>query len=109
GARRSFYVPIKEPFANELLPHAWRPYLFHEHDASFRLERVYFRNPRSTAGLKPGDLLFFYVTRKIGGLIGAARCTASEILDHNEATERFRRLAVLDPRDLGPKVHCIAF
>lgn len=109
SGRRSYYLPIAELYANELLPRPRRPSMFQEHDASFRLERVYFRSPRFTAGLQRGDFLFFYVTKPIHALVGVARCTASEILDQQEAVERFRRLAVLDPARIGSRVHCIAF
>lgn len=109
GERKAFYIPIEEKYSNQLLPLPSRPELFTEHDASFRLERVYFRGPRSASMLEPGDLLFFYVSKVIGGLVGVARCTASQVLDHGEAAERYRRLAVLDPREVGDKVHCVAF
>jgi GNAT superfamily N-acetyltransferase/predicted nucleic acid-binding protein len=107
--RRVFFVPITEHFSQELLPRPWRPPLFKQNDASFRSERVYFRNPRSTYKLKAGDLLLFYVTEPISALVGLARCTVSEVLDHGEASERFRRLAVIDPAEVGTRVHCIAF
>lgn len=109
GQRSAFYIPVREIYSNELLPLSRRPTLFTAHDASFRVERVYFRKPIMSARLEPGDLLFFYVSGAIGGLLGAARCTASQVLDHEEATERYRRLAVLDPSEVGRKVHCIAF
>jgi GNAT superfamily N-acetyltransferase/predicted nucleic acid-binding protein len=107
--RNAFYIPIKEQFANELLPRPTRPQLFHEHDSSFRVERVYYRNPRSVGRLCRGDLLFFYVTQTLRHVIGVARCTVSEVLQSTEAKERFRRLAVLDPENMGSQVHCIAF
>lgn len=109
GNRNAFYVPVKEIHSNELLPLSRRPSLFTAHDASFRVERVYFRKPIMAARLEPGDLLFFYVSGAIGGLLGAARCTASEVLGQEEATERYRRLAVLEPSEVGDRVHCIAF
>jgi GNAT superfamily N-acetyltransferase/predicted nucleic acid-binding protein len=109
GDRKAFYVPVKEVHSNELLPLSRRPSLFTSHDASFRVERVYFRSPRMAASIEPGDLLFFYVSGEIGEVLGVARCTASEILDAKEATERYRRLAVLDPSVVGDKVHCLAF
>jgi hypothetical protein len=109
--RNAFYVPIDERYSNELLPLPPRPSLFTAHDAAFRMERVYFRSPRSAGRLAPGDLLFFYVSGAIGGLLGVARCTVSQILECSEASERFQRLAVLDPNEVeeGGKVHCIAF
>lgn len=109
GERNAFYVPVKEIHSNELLPLPPRPTLFTAHDASFRIERVYFRNPTGAARLESGDLLFFYVSAPLGSLLGVARCTASEVLDQAEATERYRRLAVLDPSEVGERVHCIAF
>lgn len=109
SGRRAFYIPIREQYSQELLPRPWRPPLFHEHDASFRVERVYFRSPKMAGNLRSGDLLLWYVAQPIGALVGAARCTVSEVLDHGEAKERFRRLAVLDPSQIGPRVHCIAF
>jgi GNAT superfamily N-acetyltransferase/predicted nucleic acid-binding protein len=107
--RNAFYVPIQERFANELLPRPTRPQLFHEHDSSFRVERVYYRNPHQGGKLARGDLLFFYITQTLRHVIGVARCTVSEVLQSAEAKERFRRLAVLDPETIGPQVHCIAF
>lgn len=107
--RSAFYIPIQEQFANELLPRPKRPQLFQEHDSSFRVERVYYRNPRQVGKLRRGDLLFFYITKTLQRVIGVARCTVSEVLPSTEAKERFRRLAVLDPEEIGPRVHCIAF
>lgn len=109
GERNAFYIPVNEAYSNELLPLPQRPSLFTDHDAAFRVERVYFRAPHGAGQLEPGDLLFFYVSGAIGGLLGVARCTASQVLDHKEASERYRRLAVLDPGKIGDKVHCIAF
>lgn len=108
-ARRAFYVPVQERHANELLPLPRRPTLFTCHDAAFRTERVYFRNPVSSAALAAGDLLFFYVSGEIGEIWGMARCTASQVLHKDDAAERYRRLAVLDPGEVGNEVHCIAF
>lgn len=107
--RTAFYIPIREGFANELLPRPTRPELFNTYDASLRVERVYFRKARAAKILSPGDLLFFYVSSPIKAVIGVARCTASEELEAEEAAERFLRLAVLDPRKVGSVVHCIAF
>lgn len=109
GDRCAFYVPINERFANELLPYSRRPSLFVEHDAAFRVERVYFRSPKSAGSLSRGDLLFFYVSDPISSVVGVARCTVSQVLNCGEASERFRRLAVLDPSEVGESVHCIAF
>ena len=53
--------------------------------------------------------MFFYVSGAIGDLVGVARCTASQVLEPREASERYRRLAVLDPAEIGDEVHCIAF
>ncbi len=109
GEREAFYLPIQERHSNELLPLPRRPELFTSHDTAFRQERVYFRSPRSADKIEPGHLLFLYVSGVIGGLLGVARCTASQVLDHGEASERYRRLAVLDPSEIGKRVHCIAF
>jgi len=105
-ARAAVYVPIKEKFANQLLPRPRRPELFLERDASFRVERVYFRKPNGASVLAPGDIILFYVSDPIKAVIGAARCTVSEVLPESEASARFRRLAVIEPSDV---VHCIAF
>lgn len=107
--RRAHFIPIKQHFAGELLPWPRCPELFHENEASFRIERVYFRAPRNSGSLHPGDLIFFYVSSPIQAVIGAARCTASLVLSAAEAANRFRRLAVLDPNEIGPEVRCIAF
>jgi len=107
--RRMVYIPIQEKFVNELLPGTPRPTLLQEHDAAFRTERVYFRSCASAGTVQAGDLVLFYVSQPISALIGAARCTVSEVLPTNEAIERFRRLAVLDPRIIGERVHCVAF
>ena len=109
GNCRAFYVPVNERNANELLPNSRRPSLFVEHDAAFRVERVYFRSPKSAGMLARGDLLFFYVSDPVSSVVGVARCTASQVLPCAEASERFRRLAVLDPSEVGESVHCIAF
>lgn len=109
AARRAHFVPISPRHASELLPWTPDPELFQEHDASFRIERVYFRSPRNFGGVRSGDLVFFYETSPIQAVVGLARCTASLVLNAKEAAERFRRLAVLDPMALGPEVHCIAF
>lgn len=109
SGRSGYYVPITRHLANELLPRQRCPELFQEHDASYRIERVYFRRARGSGGPERGDLIFFYVSSPLQAIVGAARCTASQNLDADEANARFRRLAVLNPANIGPEVHCIAF
>jgi len=109
GKRRALYIPIREQYAEQLLPFARRPPLFTEHEAAFRTERVYFRSPTSTKLAIMEDLLFFYVSDPICGIVGVARCTSSLVLSDTEAHERFRRLAVLNPTEVGATVHCISF
>ena len=64
---------------------------------------------RARNWIRNHDLIFFYVSSPIQAVIGAARCTASLVLSAAEAANRFRRLAVLDPNEIGPEVRCIAF
>ncbi|MCB9552468.1 MAG: hypothetical protein H6705_11395 [Myxococcales bacterium] len=58
-----------------------------------------------------GDIILFYVSKPTQGVIGLARCTASSILDVDEAARRFGRLAVIKPEQAAQngRVHCIAF
>ena len=107
--RRMVYIPIREHYANELLPDTPRPTLYRDNEAALRGERVYFRSPASAGTVRRGDLVLFYASAPIKAIIGIARCTTSVVLPYQEATERFRRLAVLEPKEVGNHVHCIAF
>lgn len=107
--RSGWYVPITEPLRDELLPLPRQPALFRRRDASWRMERVYFRSPQKPWP-EAGDIILFYVSGSLG-VVGFARCTASLATDVGEARERFGRQAVIEPEKAARdgRVHCIAF
>lgn len=108
--RRSWLVPIRQGLRDELLPLADQTALLRSNDASYRVERVYFRAPKRVP-ITRGDIILFYVSKPTKGIIGLARCTASSILDVDDAARRFGRLAVIKPEQAAQngRVHCIAF
>lgn len=108
--RPVWYIPIKRHLRDELLPLARQRALFRRRDAAWRAERVYFRSPKKPHPA-PGDLLLFYVSKPTSAVVGLARCTASQVVDVEQARARFARQAVIDPSDAarGGHVHSIVF
>ena len=94
--RRAVIVPIKERYAEELLPETRdQGLLLSHHDAAFRLERAYFLQAGRHALLPRGTLVVFYVSGPRSQAVALARVTFSDTLTKTQAVLNLSRQGVL--------------
>ncbi len=105
--RNSVIVPIKEAYAEELLPVKIREQglLFSHRDAAFRLERAYFLSAGKHAVLPHGTLIVFYVSGDLGQAVASARVTFSDTTTAAWAASHLSRQGVLAEEELHERAN----
>lgn len=111
-------VPIKRHYFERLMPDStpqtsWLP----GNEALLHVEKAYFRASRNAKRVQRGDLLFFYVSGKIGGqeIVGHGRVTSSGVMSADSAAITLKRQGALEDQDLTDiaddqgNVHAITF
>ena len=84
--RDAVIVPIRERYADELLPEARdQGLLLSQHDAEFRLERAYFLTAGRHNILPRGKLVVFYVSAPRSQAVALSRVTFSDTLTTTQA------------------------
>ena len=99
--RGAVIVPIKQGYADELLPEAWnQKLLVSQHDAALRLERAYFLKAQKHRIMPQGTLIVFYVSGKRGEAVALARVTYCQTLTTKQAAFNLRRQGVLSEQEI---------
>lgn len=104
--RGAVIVPIKQVYAEELLPEASsQGLLVSQHDAAFWLERAYFLRAGRHTLLPRGRLVVFYISRPLSQAVAIARVTYSETLTKTQAMLRLTRQGVLSENEIGQQAN----
>jgi hypothetical protein len=96
-------VPIREGYANALIPSADKPSFLAPTRVQLRTENVYYRYPTVFAGLKRGSPLFFYETRRKSGssrIIGEAKLLDYAVDQPEDLLARYGNLGVYTLEDV---------
>ena len=99
--RCAVIVPIKEAYAEELLPETRRQgLLMSRYDAALRLERAYFFGTKRHRLLPRGTLVVFYVSHPRSQAVAIARVTFSDTLTTTQAVMNLGRQGVLTASEI---------
>ncbi len=101
--RNIHIIPIRPAYAKELVGDNFDSQksldLMYKKPALLKTEKAYFRKPKDNK-IKKGDLLMFYASETIKGIIGIGRVTYSDIIEISEAKSILRTQGVLDDKKL---------
>ena len=94
--RGAVIVPIRDSYADELLPSTSKQgMLFARYDSTLRIERAYFLAARKHSYFPPGTLVVFYVSGRRHQAVALARVTFSNTLTKTQAVLNLSRQGVL--------------
>ena len=104
--RGAVIVPIKQAYAEELLPEVSNQgLLVSQHDAAFWLERAYFLRAGRHTLLRRGRLVVFYISHPLSQAVAIARVTYSETLTKSQAMLRLTRQGVLSEDEIDQQAN----
>ena len=99
--RDAVIVPIKKPYAEELLPETGdQGLLMSRYDAALRLERAYFLASRRHRLLPRGTVVVFYISHSRSQAVALARVTFSDTLTKAQAVMNLGRQGVLTESEI---------
>jgi len=105
--RDCLLLPIKEPYANDLLgdmarQRSWLP----SKNTSLLLEKAYFRKASKISYFKKGGLIAFYVSgeKSCKEIVGTARITYSDVLTLDQVNLNIHRQGVLSEDALSKMI-----
>lgn len=116
--RNCLILPIKEPYANDLLGNmTLQRSLLPSKNTSLLLEKAYFRKPSKASYFKKGNLIAFYVSGNNSSqeIVGIARITYTDILTLDQVNLKIHRQGVLSKEELNTmlnkngKLHVLTF
>jgi hypothetical protein len=99
--RPAIITPIREDYANELIPTATRQFALLAKEAPAHIERAYFGKLGIERFFERGAIVIFYISGKRNEAVGFARVTASGRYAVDVAKSLFARQGVLEADELA--------
>ncbi len=106
--RGCLLIPIKEPYANELLGDLTRQQsIIPSKNTTLLSEKAYFKSPNRIDYFKKGGMIAFYVsgTSSIQEIVGTARITFTGLLSIDQINISLSQQGVLSDEELSSKIN----
>jgi len=103
--RSAVIVPIKNRYADELLPQTRSEGVFWQSESSLRLERVYYLKAGMHRQFPRGTIVVFYASGARGQAVALGRVTFSETTTNTQAATNLTRQGVLTEYEIGQRAN----